>query len=58
MDIFSSEYPDGDLKGEEVLVVSIWIVFKAKRSVAHSLGEREVKKSNYLAQRNNNIEQR
>jgi hypothetical protein len=43
LDLFSSEYPEGDFEREEILV-SIWIVFKAKTAGAHFHGKREVKR--------------
>lgn len=58
LDAFSSKYPDGDFEVEEVLVINIWTVFKAKRADAHSHWKREVKRSKYWAQGNNKIEQR
>lgn len=58
LDAFSSKYPDGDFEVEEVLVINIWTVFKAKRADAHSHWKRKVKRSKYWAQGNNKIEQR
>lgn len=47
LDLFSSKYPDGDFEAEEVLVINMWTVFKAKRADAHSHWKREVKRSKY-----------